>query len=164
MIQGSKPLSTQVQAAVGCVGAVIMPYNLFLGSAIVLTRPKRVKAAIDKLRTRTVKSYVWVETAVVLLFSLTINLLVRCVPLVWCLLFIILSCWHRQLFSLYKYYAIPHRQLRCLPQAARMRSPRWGSPTPSASWTLVDCWTYSMARSMSTFGMWACSSAPRPAP
>lgn len=73
----SPPLSTQVQAAVGCVGAVIMPYNLFLGSAIVLTRPKRVKAAIDKLPTRTIKAYVWLETALVLCVSLTINLLVR---------------------------------------------------------------------------------------
>lgn len=69
-------LLIQVQAAVGCVGAIIMPYNLFLGSAIVLTRPKRVQAAIDKVPRKTVVQYVWVETALVLLISLMVNMMV----------------------------------------------------------------------------------------
>lgn len=116
--------SAQVQAAVGCVGAVIMPYNLFLGSAIVLTRPKRVKAAIDNLRTKTIKTYVWLETALVLCVSLVINLLV---------------CMRFGCTAALSLGSAPPRRLPCLPRAAKRPLLPWATRTTLASWTLDAC-------------------------
>ncbi|KAJ2475543.1 hypothetical protein EV174_005237, partial [Coemansia sp. RSA 2320] len=66
------PANATVQA-VGIVGAVIMPHNLFLHSALVGTR--RIKRAEDvrKASIREANFYTTIESAIALLFSFAIN-------------------------------------------------------------------------------------------
>ncbi|KAJ2119686.1 hypothetical protein IW147_005685 [Coemansia sp. RSA 720] len=66
------PASATVQA-VGIVGAVIMPHNLFLHSALVGTRRIKRAAHVRQASIREANFYTTLESAVALLFSFAIN-------------------------------------------------------------------------------------------
>ncbi|KAJ2726756.1 hypothetical protein GGI07_000267 [Coemansia sp. Benny D115] len=66
------PANAMVQA-VGVVGAVIMPHNLFLHSALVGTRKIKRTAGIREASIREANFYTTIESAVALLFSFIIN-------------------------------------------------------------------------------------------
>ncbi|KAJ2716098.1 hypothetical protein H4R19_000833 [Coemansia spiralis] len=66
------PANATVQA-VGIVGAVIMPHNLFLHSALVGTRRIRGVADARKASIREAAFYTTLESAIALLFSFAIN-------------------------------------------------------------------------------------------
>ncbi|KAJ1960733.1 hypothetical protein GGI12_003645 [Dipsacomyces acuminosporus] len=66
------PKNATVQA-VGIVGAVIMPHNLFLHSALVGTRRIKRTAEVRKHSIREANFYTIIESAVALLFSFIIN-------------------------------------------------------------------------------------------
>ncbi|XP_030828658.1 natural resistance-associated macrophage protein 1 [Strongylocentrotus purpuratus] len=62
-----------IQQAVGIVGAVIMPHNIYLHSALVLTRKVDHK---DKVEVRESNKYYSIESAIALFISFLINLFV----------------------------------------------------------------------------------------
>ncbi|KAJ2698772.1 hypothetical protein FB645_005528 [Coemansia sp. IMI 203386] len=66
------PSDATVQA-VGVVGAVIMPHNLFLHSALVGTRRIKREANVRNASIREANFYTTVESAIALLFSFVIN-------------------------------------------------------------------------------------------
>ncbi|KAJ2378308.1 hypothetical protein H4S02_007405, partial [Coemansia sp. RSA 2611] len=66
------PANATVQA-VGIVGAVIMPHNLFLHSALVGTRRIKRSESVRKASIREANFYTTIESAVALLFSFIIN-------------------------------------------------------------------------------------------
>lgn len=63
--------SSSVSIATGAIGALIMPHNLFLHSALVLTRDKQIKQVT---RTRAI-TYVNIEAALTLLLSCIVNVM-----------------------------------------------------------------------------------------
>ncbi|KAJ1719322.1 hypothetical protein LPJ53_005900, partial [Coemansia erecta] len=66
------PANATVQA-VGVVGAVIMPHNLFLHSALVGTRQLKRTASVRNASIREANFYTTIESAIALLFSFVIN-------------------------------------------------------------------------------------------
>ncbi|KAI9506615.1 natural resistance-associated macrophage protein-domain-containing protein [Coemansia spiralis] len=66
------PANAMVQA-VGIVGAVIMPHNLFLHSALVGTRRIKRGSTVRHASIREANFYTVLESAIALLFSFTIN-------------------------------------------------------------------------------------------
>ncbi|KAJ2864769.1 hypothetical protein GGI22_001650 [Coemansia erecta] len=66
------PANAMVQA-VGIVGAVIMPHNLFLHSALVGTRRIKRSSSVRSASIREANFYTVVESAIALLFSFAIN-------------------------------------------------------------------------------------------
>ena len=68
--------ASDVSTAVGLIGAVIMPHNLYLHSALVLSRNIDIK---DKAKVHEAVYYNRIDSTFALLFSFVINLFVVCV-------------------------------------------------------------------------------------
>ena len=68
--------TNEIPTAVGLIGAVIMPHNLYLHSALVLTRGVNIA---DKAAVQEAVYYGRIDASMALLFSFVINLFVVCV-------------------------------------------------------------------------------------